>query len=153
MSMAEFSFLFSHRKGKRNVVPVVLSRHPIKETIPEGNVVILPENRVITFMITATSADVPHYTQNLFMGHLTIAWLVYRMPVLFPKTQLVSLLFLRQLYVNESLNFICKPEQDPPVSKSQESLPLECNVKDFENLESLNRNRSSFAKELLHNYY
>ena len=86
MSMAEFNFLFSHRKGKRNVVPVVLSRHPIKETIPEGNDVILPENRVITFMITATSADVPHYTQNLFMGHLTIAWLVYRMPVLFPNT-------------------------------------------------------------------
>ena len=84
--MAEFNFLIGHRKGKRNVVPVVLSRHPVKDNTPEGNVVILPENRVITFIIIATSADVPHYTRNVFMGYLTIPWLVYRMPVLFPNT-------------------------------------------------------------------
>ena len=54
--------------------------------------------------------------------------------------------------MNESLKFICKPEQDPQVSKSQESSPSECNFKDFESLESLNRNRSSFAKKLLQDY-
>ena len=103
-------------------------------------------------MIIATSADVPHYTQNLFMGHLTIPWLVYTMLVVFPKTQFVSLLLPREPNVNESLHFICKPEQDPQVSKSQESSPSECNFKDFENLESLNRNLSSFAKKLFQNY-
>ena len=126
MSMAEFTFLIGHRKGKRNFVPVVLSRHPVKDNTPEGNVVILPENRVITFIIIATSADVPHYIQNLFMEHLTIPWLVYTMLLLFPKTHFVSLLLLRELNVNESLNFIWKPEQDSQVSKSQESSPSEC---------------------------
>ena len=92
------------------------------------------------------------YTQNLFMKDLTIPWLVYTIVVLFPKTQFVSLLLLRELNVNESFNFICKPEQDPQVSKSQESSPSECNFKDFESLESLNRNRSSFAKKLLQDY-
>ena len=86
---------------------------------------------------------------RLLMENLTIPWLVYTMLVLFPKTQFVEPLLLRELNVNESLNFICKPEQDPQVSKSQESSPSECNVKGFESLESLNGNRSSFAKKLL----
>ena len=49
MSMAEFDFFMEHRKGERNVVPYVLSRHPVKENIPEDNVVIPPENGVVTF--------------------------------------------------------------------------------------------------------
>ena len=99
------------------------------------------QRTVITFMIIATSADVPHYTQNLFLGHLTITMLA-----LFPNTQFVSLLLLREPNVNKSLNFIYKPEQNPQVSKSQESSPSKCNFKDFENLESLNRNRSSLKE-------
>ena len=42
--------------------------------------------------------------------------------------------------------------KNPQVSKSQESSPSECNFKKLENLESLNRNRSSFAKKLLQDY-
>lgn len=71
------------------------------------------QRTVITFMIIATSADVPHYTQNLFRGHLTTLWLVDTVLVFFSNTQFVSLLLLREPNVNESLNFICKPEQKP----------------------------------------
>ena len=46
--------------------------------------------------------------QNIFMKHLTIPWLVYTLHVLFHKliayTQFVSLLFLRELNVHESLS-------------------------------------------------
>ena len=35
MSMAEFGFFIEYRKGAKNVVPDVLSRHPVKENIPE----------------------------------------------------------------------------------------------------------------------
>ena len=38
MSMAEFDFFIEHRKGERNVVPDVLSCHPVKENIPEDNI-------------------------------------------------------------------------------------------------------------------
>ena len=100
------------------------------------------QRTVITFMIIATSADVPHYTHNLFMGHLTIPWFVYTMLVLFPNNQFVSLLLLREPNVNESLNFICKPEQNPQVSKSQESSPSKCNFKDFFKSQSI-----KFCKE------
>ena len=65
MSKAEFNFLIGHRKGKRNVVPFVLSRHTVKENIPEDNVVIPAENSGMTFTITATSADVPHLYPEL----------------------------------------------------------------------------------------
>ena len=53
MSMAEFNFFIEHRKGERNIVRDVLSRHPAKENIPDDNVVILPENAVISFIIIA----------------------------------------------------------------------------------------------------
>ena len=68
MSMAEFDFFIEHRKGETNVVPDVLSRHPVKENIPENNVVIPPENSVITFLIIATSVDIPHHTPELVHG-------------------------------------------------------------------------------------
>ena len=68
MSMAEFDFFIEHRKGERNVIPDVLSHHPVKENIPEDNVVIPPENSVIAFMIIATSVDVPHHTPELVHG-------------------------------------------------------------------------------------
>ena len=68
MSMAEFDFFTKHRKWERNVVPDVLSCHPDKENIPEGNVVIPPEDSVVTFLIIATSVDVPHHTLELVHG-------------------------------------------------------------------------------------
>ena len=68
MSMAEFDFFIEHKKGERNVIPDVLSHHPVKENIPEDNVVIPPENSVIVFMIIATSVDVPHHTPELVHG-------------------------------------------------------------------------------------
>ena len=57
MSMAEFEFFIEHRKRERNIVPVVLSRHPTTETenIPDDNVVIPPENAVIAFVISRCS--------------------------------------------------------------------------------------------------
>ena len=58
MSMAEFDFFIEYKKGERNIVPDVLSRHPAKENIPDDNV-IPPENAVIAFIILATSVDVP----------------------------------------------------------------------------------------------
>ena len=64
MSMAEFDFYIEHRKGERNIVPVVLSRHPVKENISEDNVIVPPENGVVTFMIIATAVDVPHHTPS-----------------------------------------------------------------------------------------
>ena len=68
MSMAEFDFFIEHRKGERNIVPDVLSRHPTKENIPDDNVVIPPENAVIAFIIIATSVDVPNHTPELVHG-------------------------------------------------------------------------------------
>ena len=59
MSMAEFDFFIKHRKGERNVVPDVLSRHPVEENIPEDNVIIPPEDSVVAFLIIATSVDLP----------------------------------------------------------------------------------------------
>ena len=68
MSMAESDFFTEHRKGENNVVPDVLSRHLVKENIPEDNVVIPPENGVITFLIITTSVDVPLHTPELVHG-------------------------------------------------------------------------------------
>lgn len=65
MSRAEPNFFIEHRKGERNVVPDVLSRHPVEETIPKDDVVIPVENSVITFVIIATSVAVPHHTPEL----------------------------------------------------------------------------------------
>lgn len=47
MSMAELNFFIEHRKGERNDVPRVLSRHPVKQNILEDNVVIPPQNSSI----------------------------------------------------------------------------------------------------------
>ena len=41
----------------------------------------------------------------------------------------------------------------PEVVKSPESSSSECNFQDFHNLESLNRNQSSFAKRQLQDYW
>ena len=41
----------------------------------------------------------------------------------------------------------------PEVGKSQDSSSSDCNFQDFENFESLNRNRSSFAKRQLQDYW
>ena len=68
MSMAEFDFFIEHKKRERNVIPDVLSHHPVKENIPEDNVVIPPENSVIALMIIATSVDVPYHTPELVHG-------------------------------------------------------------------------------------
>ena len=52
---AEFDFFLEHRKkSQRNVVPGVLRGHTVNKNIPEDNVVIPPENSVISFMIIAT---------------------------------------------------------------------------------------------------
>ena len=68
MSMAEFDFFIKHRKGERNVVPDVLSGHPVKENIPEDNVVIPPKNGVITFLTIGTLVDILHHTPELVHG-------------------------------------------------------------------------------------
>ena len=68
MSMAEFDFFIEHKKGEINAIPDDLSHHPVKENIPEDNVVIPPENSVIAFMIIATSVDVKHRTPELVNG-------------------------------------------------------------------------------------
>ena len=65
MSMAEFDIFIEHRKGERNIVPDVLSRHPARENIPDDNVVIPPENAVIAFIVIATSVNVPNHTPEL----------------------------------------------------------------------------------------
>ena len=41
----------------------------------------------------------------------------------------------------------------PEVGKSHESSSSDCNFQDFENLESLNRNRASFSKRQLQDYW
>ena len=71
MSKAEFNFLIGHRKGKRNVVPFVLSRHPVKDNTPEDNVVTPAESSGMTFTIIATSADVPHLYPELIYGRFS----------------------------------------------------------------------------------
>ena len=48
---------------------------------------------------------------------------------------------------------VTSQSKTPQVAKSQESLSSECNFQDFENLESLNRHRSSFAKRQLQDYW
>ena len=61
---AKVDFFIEHRKGERNAVPDV----PVKENIPEDNIVIPPQNSGIVFMIIATSVDVPHHTPELIHG-------------------------------------------------------------------------------------
>ena len=69
MRMAEFDFFIEHRKGERNVVPDVLSRHPVNENIPEDNVVI-PEYSVITCMIIANSVHAPQNTPRTYSRNI-----------------------------------------------------------------------------------
>ena len=141
--MAEFDFFIEHRKGERSVVPDVLSCHPVKENIPENNIVIPPENSVITFMII--SVDVPHNTPELIHGTFNNTMACLHNACLIPQAdchaQSVWLLLQREPNVQTSLK-ASKTSQTkaPQVGAPQQSPPLHCNFQDFENLESLNRN-------------
>ena len=160
MSMAEFDFFIEHRKGERNIVPDVLSRHPTKENIPDDNVVIPPENAVISFIIIATSVDVPNHTPELIHGtfHNTIACLYNA--CLMPETNGFDPVCLatapkraKRAKEPQVKHSTATQTKTPDVGKSQESSLSDCNFQDFENLESLNRNRSSFAKRQLQDYW
>ena len=160
MSMAEFDFFIEHRKGETNVVPDVPSRHPVKENIPEDNVVIPPENSVITFLIIATSVDVPHHTPELVQGTFKNTMACLHNACLIPQADCFDPVCL--VTASERTKCAKKPQakisvtsqsKNPQVPKSQESLSSECNFQDFENLESLNRHRSSFAKRQLQDYW
>ena len=115
MSMAEFDLFIEHRKGERNIVPDVLSRHPTKENIPDDNVAIPPENAVISFIIIATTP------LNLSMEHLTILWFVYTMHVLCLKpmvlTQPVLLQLQKELSVQRNLKSNIQPQLRPRLQK------------------------------------
>ena len=160
MSMAEFDFFIKHRKGERNVVPDVLSRHPVNENIPEDNVVIPPENSVITFMIIATSVDVPHHTPELIhetfnntMACLYNACLIPQADCLHPVCFAAVPKRAQPARKPQLKTSVASQNKIPQVSKSQETASSACNFQDFESLESLNRNRSSFAKKQLEDYW
>ena len=158
--MAEFDFFIEHRKGERNVVPDVLSRHPVKENIPEGNMVIPPENSVTAFMIIATSVDVPHHTPELVHGTFNNTMACLHNACLIPQADCHDPLCLatapkRTKCTNEPLSktSVTSQTKTPQVGTSQQSPFSDCNFQDFENLESLKRNRLSFAKRQLQDYW
>ena len=97
MSMAEFDFFIEHRKGERNIVPDVLSRHPTKENIPDDNVVNL--QRMLLSHLSSSQPQLMFQTTplNLSMEHLTILWLVYTMYVLCLKPMVLTQSVLLQL--------------------------------------------------------
>ena len=160
MSMAEFDFFIEHRKGERNVVPDVLSRHPVNENIPEDNVVIPPENSVITFMIIATSVDVPQHTPELIhetfnntMACLYNACLIPQADCLHPVCFAAVPKRAQAARKPQLKTSVASQNNIPQVSISQKTSSSPCNFQDFENMESLNRNRSSFAKKQLEDYW
>jgi len=160
MSMAEFDFFIEHRKGERNVVPDVLSRHPVEENIPEDNVVIPPENSVIMFLFIATSVDIPHHTPELVHGTFNNTMACLHNACLIPQADCLDPVCLttapkRTKCAKEPQpkSKVTSQSKTPQVAKSQESLSSECNFQDFKNLESLNRNRSSFSKRQLQDYW
>ena len=149
-----------HRKGERNIVPDVLSHHPTKENIPDDNVVIPPENAVIAFITIATSVDVPNHTPELVHGTFDNTMACLYNACLVPETNGFDPVCLatvpkrtkcaKEPQVKHSTTTQTKT---PEVGKCQESLLSDCNFQDFENLEPLNHNRSSFAKRQLQNYW
>ena len=160
MSMAEFDFFIEHRKGERNVVPDVLSRHPVNENIPEDDVVIPPENSVITFMIIATSVDVPQHTPELIhetfnntMACLYNACLIPQADCLHPVCFAAVPKRAQPARKPQLKTSVASQNKIPQVSKSQETASSACNFQDFESLECLNRNSSSFAKKQLEDYW
>ena len=160
MSMAEFDFFIEHRKGERNVVPDVLSRHPVKENIPEDNVVIPPENSVIAFMIIATSVDVPYHTPELVHGTFNNTMACLHNACLIPQAHCLDPVCLaiaakrnKCAKETQSKTSVTNQTKTPQVGTSQQSPSLDCDFQDFENLESLNRNRSKFAKRQLQDYW
>ena len=160
MSMAELDFFIEHKKGERNVVKDVLSRHPVNENIPEDNVVIPPENSVITFMIIATSVDVPqhtperiHETFNKTMAYLYNACLIPQADCLHPVCLGAVPKRAQPARKPQLKTSVASQDNIRQVSKSQTTSSSRCNFQDFENLESLNRNRSSFAKKQLEDYW
>ena len=155
MSMAEFDFFIEHRKGERNV-PDVPSRHPVQENIPEDNVVIPPENSIITFSIIATSVDVPQHTPELIHGTFSNTMACLHNACLIPQADCLDPVCFATVPKKATRSkepqlktSVASQSKHSQVSKSQESSSsdTDCNYQDFENIESLNRNRSSFAKK------
>ena len=141
MSMAEFDFFIEHRKGERNIVPDVLSRHPTTETIPDDNVVIPPENGVTTFIIIATSVDVPNHTPELVHGTFDNTMACLYTACLMPETNGFDPVCLattpkrakcaKEPQVKPSTTTQTKT---PEVRKSPESSSCDCNFQDVENI-------------------
>ena len=146
MSMAEFDFFIEHRKGERNIFPDVLSRHPTKVNIADDNVVIPPENAVISYIIIATSVDVPNHTPELVHGTFnnTMACLYNACLTCMPETNGFDPVCLatapkraRRAKEPQVKHSTSTQAKTPEVGKSQESSSSDCNFQDFENLESL----------------
>ena len=159
MSMAEFDFFIEHRKGERNIVPDVLSRHSAKENIPDNNVVIPPENAVIAFIIIATSDD-PDHTPELVHGTFNNTIACLHNACLMPPTNGFDPVCLvtapkraKRAKEPRVKNSTTSQTKTPEAVKGQESSSADCNFQVFENLGSLNRNRSSFAKRQLQDYW
>ena len=136
MSMAEFDFFIEHRKGERNVVPDVLSRHPAKENIPDDNVVIPPENAVIAFIIIATSVDVPNHTPELVHGTFNNTMACLYNACLLPQTDDFNPVCLatapkrpKRAKESQVKNSTTSQTMTPEVGKSQESSSSDCNFK------------------------
>lgn len=64
MSMAEFDFFIEHRPGMANTVPDALSRQPVSD-LPNAEDSYAPENGILSPLLAAMSADVPHHTPSL----------------------------------------------------------------------------------------
>ena len=95
-------------------------------------------------MIIATSVDVRHHTAELIHETFNNTMACLYNACLIPQADCLH-----------PVCFAARTSQNkiPQVSKLQQTSSSACNFQDFENLESLNRNRSSFAKKQLEDYW
>ena len=113
----------------------------------------LQVNAGITFIIIATSVDVPKQTPELVHGTFNNTMACLYNACLMPETNGFDPVCLatapkrakraKEPQVKPSTTTQTKTSE---VGKSPESSSSDCNFQDFENLESLNRNRSNFRK-------
>ena len=111
-------------------------------------------------MIVATSVDVPHHTSELIHGTFNNTMACLYNACLIPQPDCLDPVCFAA--VPKTAQRARKPQlktsvasqnENPQVSKSQESSSSDYNFQDFENLESLSRNQSSFAKKQLQDYW
>ena len=77
MSMAEFNFFIEHRPGITNTVPDALSHQPVSD-LPPAEDLYAPETGVISFVLLATSVNVPHHTPTLVSETLNGPFVYFR---------------------------------------------------------------------------